>query len=349
MAQVSLPWDTNGTGDGAAEYTEEQVVTWQRQAFNRNPIEQGILPMGANFEYDPSASGANVTIKPGAANVYGWWCWSTANEIFAIPVPTLGNTGHRIVLRADWATQQVRLALVSSSNGVAAIPALTQIAGTRWEISVCTVIITTSGQASVSDTRKYLHHNVAVAGEQLDAPLHLKKQNTLGEGAEIYLEGSDGNPGWTLDVYNGIARFLQDSVGGFSFDGDGSFAGILGAFLPLLTRQGGHATDWGVHGTNNYPVDLATRPRIMVGLKEWTIPDGTGAGQTTVNFGSAFGKNPLVGVFPYILGATANHIVNVDYSSVTTASFAFNHFRGSNNPGGLARGYVFWFAIGQMA
>lgn len=107
-------------------------------------------------------------MAPGAACVYGFPYESTANENVVVPTPAVGTTGHRIVLRASWAARTVRVVLLSSTDGVSAIPALTQIAGTTWEISLATLTITTAGVIALADARAYAAINADVRNDSVD-------------------------------------------------------------------------------------------------------------------------------------------------------------------------------------
>lgn len=158
MAESSIFWTTGSTGDGAAPYTQAQIIDWLRRTFINDPTVQGVLS-GYGNELEPTGTTSPVTVDSGAAMVYGFPYDSTTPVTVAITTPSIGTTGHRIVLRANWTAQTVRIALLSSSDGVASIPALTQTPDTVWEISLASLVITTGGAITVTDTRQYVQPN----------------------------------------------------------------------------------------------------------------------------------------------------------------------------------------------
>lgn len=172
MAQSSLMWTTGTSGDGTSPYTQAQVTTWLRRGFINDPTTEGVVPdypKTGSKELAVTGAASPVSVAPGAAWVYGFPYESTASENIAVPTPVGGTTGHRIVLRANWATNQIRLALISSANGNAAIPALTQTAGTTWDIPIAALTITTGGVITITDQRGFVHHNTRVSAAMLDS------------------------------------------------------------------------------------------------------------------------------------------------------------------------------------
>jgi len=97
-----------------------------------------------------------VAVGAGRAIVYGFPYDSSANINVVIPTPVINTTGYRIVLRASWAAQTVRLTLISSADGVAALPAITQNAGVTWDINLLGVTCTVAGVLVVTDERNYI-------------------------------------------------------------------------------------------------------------------------------------------------------------------------------------------------
>jgi hypothetical protein len=156
MAESSIFWTTGSTGDGASEYTQEQLFSWLSRSDG-----EGVVGGYAN-ELACSGIGADISVATGAAVVNGTPYESTAAETVTIPNAVLGTTGHRIVLRKSWAAQTVRIALLSSADGVASIPALTQTIGTTYEISLCSLTRTTAGVSTVVDARSYVRNRLSV-------------------------------------------------------------------------------------------------------------------------------------------------------------------------------------------
>jgi hypothetical protein len=174
MAEYSMFFTTNDIGDGTA-YTATQHFAWLQSTFG-----DGICT-GRNLELDYEVSSGNVIIKTGAAYVGGAFYENTTNVTVTIPTPSIGTTGHRIVVRKNTTLQTTRITLLSSSDGVASIPAITQD-GTNWDFSVCTVTKTTAGVVTVTDTRRYIrpYYTKRVGGSATDWTV---------EGTDSYLLG----------------------------------------------------------------------------------------------------------------------------------------------------------------
>ena len=144
MAQDSLYWNTSVSGDGLAPYTQAQMFDFHLRMFNGTPTTECVVPRYGN-QLAPTVGTNAINIASGAAIVYGAPYSNTASEAISIATPNIGTTGHAIVLRADWSTRTVRLARLSSSDGVAAIPAVTQIVGTTWKVLIASCTITVTG------------------------------------------------------------------------------------------------------------------------------------------------------------------------------------------------------------
>jgi len=172
MAEDSLFWTTSGTGDGASGgYTMAEFVGFLRRLFLSDETDEGVLKNYANELEVTNPSGRNLQVDTGGAFVYGYWYWNTSAETKELTHPTVGTTGWRMVLRADWSAQTVRIVLKESSDGTATAPALTQTASTTWEISLATGTIATDDTVVITDTRVYIHPNIEIEGAMLAAAI----------------------------------------------------------------------------------------------------------------------------------------------------------------------------------
>ena len=177
MAEYSMFWQTGTTGDGAAAgYTEAQTMAFFEHLFLKDITAEGVLLGYGNNLGAIVVPGATpyITIKTGAATVKGLHYWNTANLNKSLTKPAIGDTGFRIVVRATGSiTREVRLAAVQNTDGVAAIPALTQDVGFpasgMWEIPLYEGVIDTSGDiwtdagkgtAGVTDDRAICRANM---------------------------------------------------------------------------------------------------------------------------------------------------------------------------------------------
>lgn len=157
MAERSQFWTTGSTGDGASQFTQQQLLEWLRDSFlGDRYTTEGVLPaVGGDLKVTGSSS--PISVAEGAAYVYGFYYQNTSAVSLTVPTATAGTTGHRVVLRADWTAQTVRVVLKSSADGTSSAPALTQTASTTWEISLATLTRTTGGTITITDTRDWVH------------------------------------------------------------------------------------------------------------------------------------------------------------------------------------------------
>jgi len=155
VAEKSLLWDTNGTGDGTGTgYTETDMIQLFRSLFTRSSNMGGVVPDYLN-ELAVTGTATPVAVNTGAGLVYGIPYWNTASVNVAISTPAVSTRVDRIVLRADWTAQTVRITRIAGTEG-AGTPAMTQSAGTTWDVPLAAVSITTGGVITVTDAREWL-------------------------------------------------------------------------------------------------------------------------------------------------------------------------------------------------
>lgn len=155
MAEKSLFWPTDGTGDGTGTgYTSSELFEMFRSLFTRTANLGGVAPDYQN-ELAVVGTSSPVTVDTGAAVVYGSPYKNTISENVAIPTPASSTRVDYIVLRTDWTAQTVRITRIAGTEG-AGTPALTQTAGTTWDIPLATVSITTGGVITVTDAREWI-------------------------------------------------------------------------------------------------------------------------------------------------------------------------------------------------
>ena len=157
MTEFSRFWDSSGTGDGdAGGVTEAQWNEGWRAFAGQEATNLGAIFPDYLNELAPTGSSTPVAINTGAANVYGFIYTNSASVDVAVGTPSGDTRIDRIVLRASWSAQTVRITLVAGSEGGAA-PALTQSASTTWDIPICQVSITTGGSITLTDERGWLN------------------------------------------------------------------------------------------------------------------------------------------------------------------------------------------------
>jgi len=157
MAEVSRFWTTNGTGDGpAGGYTAQQFYDFLRRLLiTDQEASQGVIFSDRN-QLACTGSATPIAVNTGSAIVHGFWYENTSSLNLAVTTPTIGTTGGRVNLKADWTAQTVRAVVNRNADGNAAIPALTQTAGSVWEVPLYTFSITTGGVITLTDARGYV-------------------------------------------------------------------------------------------------------------------------------------------------------------------------------------------------
>jgi len=170
MAQDSIFWTTDGTGDGDSLGISEERRRTMNDFFNvSDNTTMGVLSnilneLSATVTDNGAGTSDDIVINTGAGMCYGFRYENDASVTLTPTKPAVGDTGGRVVLRADWTAQTVRLALVENTDGTAAIPALTQTASTTWEIPLYSYVIETDGDikdtggtaGQVTDTRSFI-------------------------------------------------------------------------------------------------------------------------------------------------------------------------------------------------
>lgn len=254
MAEKSLLWDTNGTGDGTGTgFTETDMLQLFRSLFTRTANMGGVAPDFLN-ELAVSGTSSPVAVNTGAALVYGIVYWNTASVNVAIATPAVSTRVDRIVLRADWTAQTARITRIAGTEG-AGTPAMTQSAGTTWDIPLATVSITTGGVITVTDAREWLlgtgdgtidatklASDAVTTAKILDANVTTAK---IADGAVTASKLTDGAA---------LSEILDDDGSGSGLDADlldGNHA------VAFATSSHTHDPRTGLAGTNGVIADTA--------------------------------------------------------------------------------------------
>jgi len=335
MAEDSMLWNTTGTGDGpSGGYTQANWVDYHRYFYlPDNETTAGVIPRKGN-KLVVTGTASPIAVDTGAAFVYGFFYKNTASLPLTITTPTLGTTGFRVVLRASWAAQTVRAVVVKNSDGVAAIPAATQTAGTTWEITLATGTITIGGVIALTDARVYLSIGTIVTGSMLDTTAADASTLEVASGsmrikdagvtaaklaAAVAGNGLAGGAGTALSVNvdNSSIEINSDTLRvkalGITLAmlaADSVDDTKVGNRVPALIRRiGGDATDWSQYGTTIY---TPTNVRFQTGVTRVVLSGGSGS--TTVNLPVVFGGEPLVvwGLSYCTVDQPMNYIVNVN-------------------------------------
>lgn len=160
-------WATGTSGDGTAAYTEAEATRLFKHLAGGSPTTEGVL-----FEVDNSlavtGTASPLAVNTGSAFVNGYFYWNTASVNLTVTTPIVGTTGGRVVLQMITASKTVRLAVIMSTDGISAYPALTQTDGVKWEIPLANFTITTGGVITLVDARGWVHMPTKVSTTMLD-------------------------------------------------------------------------------------------------------------------------------------------------------------------------------------
>jgi len=155
MAEQSFLWTTGGSGDGAAEYSRTDWSKISKVLSGMSAFE-GIAPNLMN-QMLATVIGANtVRVQTGGAVVDGKPYYNDGNVDVNIPSAVgTGNTRiDRIVLRADWSTQMVRVHRIAGTDaGTPTAPVITQTSGTTYDITLYQATVDTAGVVTLYDER----------------------------------------------------------------------------------------------------------------------------------------------------------------------------------------------------
>lgn len=163
-------WTTGSTGDGASSYTAAQWATMLQAMFQSNAATEGILAVSGGQLVVSSPANNQTQVMDGYALVAGMFYKNLSQGTLSVTSPTSGTTGYRVVLRANYSAQTVRITLIASPDGNSSIPALVQTANTTWDIPLASFQITTGGAIqNLTDNRTYCHFNTRVNSAMLDS------------------------------------------------------------------------------------------------------------------------------------------------------------------------------------
>jgi len=307
MAEKGLLFTTGATGDGATAYTQAEVIRWQRQFFV-GADNEGVAKDYLN-ELATTGTSSPVATNTGAALIFGFPYWNTASVDTAIPTPSANTRIDRLVLRANWSAQTVRITRIAGTEGTGNPPSIVQTDGTTWDIPLCQASITTGGVITVTDEREFLHPNIAVDGDMIDDDTIDSQHYTNGSIDLAHMSANSVDSPQYVDGSIDLAHMSANSVDSDQYV-DSSIDTVhladdsvddtkIGNRVPqFFRRQGGSATIWSTEGTTTYTPTLV---RMQAGCVEWT-GSATNAGYVIVTFPTTFSYAPIV--IPTIYSAT---------------------------------------------
>lgn len=209
MAQDSWLWTTGATGDGAAAYTQAKVILWQRQSFC-GADNEGVLK---NYLNELATTGASspVATNTGGAYVYGFPYNNSTSVDTAIPTPSSNTRIDRLVLRANWSAQTVRITRIAGTEG-AGVPSITQVDGTTWDIPLYQASITTGGTITLTDEREFLHPNIAVDSDMIDDDVTQFYRRQGGSATDWFSPGTTTYTPGAVRMQGGVVEWTGSST-----------------------------------------------------------------------------------------------------------------------------------------
>lgn len=279
MAQKSMFWTTGGAGDGAAEYTQAEVIRWMRQMMIGDNTDEGVHKNYENELAVTDHGDGTVDIASGAAVAYGFPYWNTATVNLNIPTPVAATRIDRVVLQAGWVAQTVRIARVAGLEGGAA-PALTQNDGVTWEISLAQVSKTVGGVITITDEREFLHANIEVEGAMLDPDI--VDDSTIEINANVVRVKAGGIT--TAQIANRTRKFFVPAVVGYNVT-DGTPIAISMLYTSVL------------------PGIVLADNKSCLGIGQFTVPQDFASGLTVKALVVATASGNVYGAEDYDYGA----------------------------------------------
>lgn len=155
MTELSMVWEDAGGGDGGPYSSDEMRIFFDALGSGEG-ANVGVIG-GALNSLEPSSPGLDqIAAASGRAFVDGTLYNNSASVTKAESRPAVGTTGKQLVLRKLWSAQTVRLYVISSADGTASIPALTQTDLTEWQVPICSFTHATDGTiAAIIDLREF--------------------------------------------------------------------------------------------------------------------------------------------------------------------------------------------------
>lgn len=312
MSEESILWTTNGTGDGAADITQAQWIDMFAMILLSDLTTQGVAPRYLNALAVSSTGNNNVRVASGGGVARGFLYRNTSNVDKAINSP-VADTGFRVVLRADWDLQTVRIATVLNTTGVTSPPALVQIELDTWEISLATGTITSGGVMAVTSAPTYLHFNTNVSTAMIDADAVTNAKiaddavdtEQIADDAVEQAQIADSAVGTNQIADDAVtaAKIAANAVGSPEIAGGAVGTTELAddavtddkagdGIIQFPERQGTSATDWQDSGSTNIAV---AHVRTHYGARNVNINAGNvDAVITNLAYPTAYSDKPLV-------------------------------------------------------
>jgi hypothetical protein len=193
MAESSILWTTDGTGDGTnSGYTMAQLTEWMRLLVGINSTNLSGVAQDYLNELAVTGTSSPVAVNTGGAIVYGFPYFNSASVNVVVATPSVSTRVDVVVLEVDWTAQTVRIGLQAGTEG-AGVPALTQTPSTTWQMPLANASITTGGVITLTDRRQWINAVGvgAVDSEEIaDGAVDLVHMSANSVDSDQYVDGS---------------------------------------------------------------------------------------------------------------------------------------------------------------
>lgn len=315
MSESSILWTTDGTGDGAADITQAQWISFFSMLFLSDSTTEGVAPRYLNALAVSSTGNNNARVATGGAVVRGFLYRSTANVDTTITSPA-ADTGFRVVLRADWTLQTVRVAVRMNTTGVTDAPALVQVDGTTWEISLGTGVISSAGViSSLVSAPTYMHYNTNVSTAMLEADSVTNAK--IGDDAVDTAQLADNSVTSAQIAADavGTSEIAALAVGTAEIAEDAvTKAKLANVYPDLIGRQGTNVSNWANPGVDNFGV---TQVEMQLGSIEIIMASPNDGTTVAITFPEEFLGEPSISLTIQKMVVTGTGTVRGGYVTCT--------------------------------
>lgn len=264
--ESSLPWGGTLVGD-AGPYTDDNWSDTWRKLFMHDRAAEGVL-IGYENELEVTGVASPIGADTGAALVDGKFYENDALIAVAVPAPVVDTRYDRIVLEKDFAAQTVRVVREAGVEGAGVPPALVQVDGVTWQISLATLSVTVLGVIEVTDAREFVGSPLAA----LYAPEGATREISAGGAIRV-----DRKSFYRVDTNGAAATDDLDTVTG-GYDGQVIIlASVNAARVVTLTAAGNLAPKDGAPITLSAP-DILVVMRYDDTAGEWNEVARAGGG-----------------------------------------------------------------------
>jgi len=157
MTEWSHPFTNSLTDGGPISQASYWRIFRMLLGPSAEEADKGVIAGWDNDLAATSPGADQIDIDTGAAFCHGTPYENTASLTLTATRPSVNTTGKRVVLRKDIVNGGVRATVISSADGTATLPSLTQSESTYWDIPICSFTHATNGTiAALTDEREFL-------------------------------------------------------------------------------------------------------------------------------------------------------------------------------------------------